>query len=66
MKRLKNISTGIFVFVGMSTTGLVVGGIVRGMMGAESYAVIGVIWAAITVAGVFRLIAFATSNQDMP
>ena len=67
--RLINIGHGIFIIIGTSVTGLMLGIYINGMVGGTtenpSY-LSGLIWPVITAIGLLTGFRFAISKKEMP
>ncbi len=63
---MKKISTGLAVFLGMSLTGFVAGGLVMGLLNTESHVIAYCVWGIFSVVGFVRFIQFVTFKGEIP
>ncbi len=63
---IRNASTGLFLFVGISCSGFVAGGLFRGMIGTESLVPALAIWAITSFVGLARFAEFAACPHRIP
>ena len=67
--RLINIGHGIFIVIGTSVAGLMLGAYVNGMVGGtneDPSFLMSLIWAVITAIGLLTGFRFAISKKEMP